>query len=61
MQSEKLLDFSIAVNEARIFVDPHEDGVWLSMAVRGGSAYATMSKDAARELIAALTAVVEAD
>jgi hypothetical protein len=59
MQSEKLLDFSIAVNEARIFVDPHEDGVWLSMAVRGGSAYATMSKEQARELVAALTAIVD--
>jgi hypothetical protein len=61
MQNEKLLDFSIAVNEARIFVDPHEDGVWLSMAVRGGSAYATMSKEQARELVAALMLVIEAD
>jgi hypothetical protein len=61
MQSEKLLDFSIAVNDARIFIDPHEDGVWISMAVRGGSAYATMSKDQAREMVAALMLVIESD
>jgi hypothetical protein len=61
MQSEKLLDFSIAVNDARIFIDPHEDGVWISMAVRGGSAYATMSKEKAREMVAALMLVIESD
>lgn len=55
------LEFSIAANESRIFVDPHEDGVWLSMNVRGGSAYTTMSKEAARELVAALMLVIEAD
>jgi hypothetical protein len=55
------LEFSIAANESRIFADSHEDGLWLSMSVRGGSAYTTMSKEAARELIAALTAIVEAE
>jgi hypothetical protein len=55
------LEFSIAANEARIFADSHEDGLWLSMNVRGGSAYTTMSKEAARELIAALMLIVEAE
>lgn len=55
------LEFSIAANDARIFADSHEDGLWLSMNVRGGSAYTTMSKDAARELIAALMMIVEAE
>jgi hypothetical protein len=61
MEVEKLLEFSVSANEARIFIDAHEDGVWLSMQVRGGSAYATMSKEKAREMVAALMLVIEAD
>lgn len=55
------LEFSLDINDARVFVDSFDNDVWLSIQVKGGSAYATMSKDKARELIAALTLIVEAD
>lgn len=57
----ELLEFVIKAHEANIFVDPHEDGVWISMQVRGGSAYTTMSKESAREMVAALTMIIEAE
>jgi len=55
------LEFSLDINDARVFVDSFDNDVWLSIQVKGGSAYATMSKDKARELIAALTLIVEAE
>ena len=53
------LEFSIKSRDGdRVFVDDHsEDGVWLSLSVRGGSAYTVMTKEQARELIAALEQV----
>jgi len=55
------LEFSLDINDARVFVDSFDNDVWLSIQVKGGSAYATMSKDKARELIAALMLIVEAE
>lgn len=55
------LEFSLDINDARVFVDSFDNDVWLSIQVKGGSAYATMSKEKARELIAALTLIVEAE
>lgn len=48
-----------ASNGANIFVDTHEDGVWLSLQVHGGSAYTSMTVEQARQLIAALQNVVD--
>lgn len=44
-----------------VFVDKYDDGVvWLSIQVRGGGAHTTLTTDQAREMIAALTRIVEA-
>ena len=52
-------EFSIKTEEARLFVDSWDDGgVWLSMQVRGGSAYTSMTREQAQELLKALTALV---
>jgi hypothetical protein len=43
-----------------VFVDRFDDGVWLSLQVQRGSANCVLTKDQARQLIAALTKVMEA-
>jgi hypothetical protein len=43
----------------RIFVEEHDgDKVWLSLAARNGSMFTVMTKEQAKELIAALQQVV---
>jgi len=45
-----------------VFVDKFDDGiVWLSVQVRGGGARTTLTTEQAKELIEALTRVVEAE
>ena len=52
-------EFSISSREGdRVFVDEHDDGVWLSLSVRGGSAYTVLTKEQAQELIAVLEEVI---
>jgi hydrogenase maturation factor len=41
-----------------LLVDDHEDGVWLHMYVANGSMFAVLSKEQAKELIAALQQVI---
>lgn len=44
-----------------VFVDKFDDGiVWLSLQVRGGGARTTLTTEQAKELIEALSRVVEA-
>jgi hypothetical protein len=44
-----------------VFVDKYDDGVvWLSLQVRGGGARTTLTTEQAKEMIAALTRIVEA-
>lgn len=43
-----------------IYVDKSDDDVWLSVNVRGGHTHVTLTKDQAKEMIEALTKVVEA-
>ena len=53
------LEFSIkSRNGDRVFVDEHDDGVWLSLSVQGGSAYTVLTKEQAKELFAALEQVI---
>ena len=55
------LEFSVSTNNGdRVFVDQY-DGVWLSMTVRPGSAYTTMSREAAAELLKALEAILASE
>ena len=49
-----------AEEDTTVFVDRFDDDVWLSLQIRRGSANCVLTKDQARELIAALTKVVEA-
>ena len=49
----------IKAQNSNILVDTHDDGVWLSLQVRGGSAYTSLTVEQARELIAALQNVVD--
>ena len=45
-----------------MFVDEYdENNIWLSMNVVGGRTHMTMTKDGAKELIAALTRILEAE
>ena len=44
-----------------VFVDKYDDGeVWLSIQVAGGRAHCTLTTEQAKEMIAALTRIVEA-
>jgi hypothetical protein len=43
-----------------VFVDKYDEGVWLSIQLSNGSANCTLSIEAAKEMIAALTRIVEA-
>lgn len=42
-----------------VFVDRHDGSVWLSIQHSGGNSYCTLSVEAAKEMIAALTRIVE--
>ena len=44
-----------------IYVDEADDDVWLSINVRGGHTHVTLTKDQARQMIKALTDIVEAE
>ena len=54
------LEFTINTRDNdRVFVDAYsEEGVWLSLATRGGSMFTMMTKEQAKELIDALQEVV---
>jgi hypothetical protein len=43
-----------------VFVDQFDDDVWLSVRADKGAAHGTLTKDQAKELIAALNRIVEA-
>ena len=43
-----------------IFVDKEDQEVWLSVNVRGGHTHVTISKDQAKDMIAALIRIVDA-
>jgi type IV pilus biogenesis protein CpaD/CtpE len=43
-----------------VFLDKHDESVWLSIQLPNGSANCTLSIEAAKEMIAALTRIVEA-
>lgn len=56
-------NFSIKVSEGerRLFIDTYEDaGVWLSLSVRGGSAYCSLTIEEAEKVVNALQRVIEA-
>ena len=55
-------EFSISANEGnRVFVDAYDDGIWLSMTVRGGSAYTTMTREQAKEMLKALETILASE
>lgn len=54
-------EFMIQHGEDRnnLSVSEHEGGVWLSLHIRGGHISTTMTKDQAKQLIEALSQLVE--
>ena len=44
--------------QVRISVDQYDEGVWLSLQVRGGSAYAVMTRAEAEQMLAGLQAIL---
>jgi hypothetical protein len=44
-----------------IFVDKEDQDIWLSVNVRGGHTHVTIPKDQAKDMIAALIRIVEAE
>ncbi len=62
MSDKTELEFSVSTFDGdRVFVEPFDDGVWLAIHHRRGTANTTLSKSQAREMIAALMLIVEAD
>jgi hypothetical protein len=61
--SEKTdLEFSVSNAEGgRVFFEQFDDGVWLAIHHRRGTANTVLTKAQAREMIAALMLIVEAD
>jgi t-SNARE complex subunit (syntaxin) len=61
--SEKTdLEFSVSNADGdRVFVEQFDDGVWLAIHHRRGTANTVLTKAQAREMIAALMLIVEAD
>jgi len=58
-------DFNTRINGADssqyIYVDKHDDEVWISSNVRGGHTHVVISKEQAKDMIAALIRIVEAE
>jgi hypothetical protein len=62
MSDKTELEFSVStIDGDRVFVEQFDDGVWLAIHHRRGTANTTLSKEQAREMIAALMLIVEAD
>lgn len=62
MTSDKLTTRINGTRDSYIFVDKLEDNtVWINANVRDGGVRITMSMDQAKEMIAALTRIVEAE
>ena len=40
-----------ANSQRNVFVDLHEDGIWLSITVNGGGAYCTIPRDQAQKMV----------
>ena len=54
------MEFTVEAQEdgERVFADKYDDGVWLSIHIRRGSASTVLTTAQAQELIHALTALV---
>ena len=50
----------IPAENADIFVDEHEEGVWLSIQTRQGSAFCTIKPEQAKAMLIALQNILEA-
>lgn len=55
------LEFLIKTHEGKhnVRVSPSDEGVWLSLGMSGCNAYTAMTLDEAKQLINALTTIVE--
>ena len=55
------MEFVIKTHEGNhtIRVSPYDEDVWMGLAMSGCNAYTHMTKDEAKKLIKALTAIVE--
>ena len=49
----------IHAENANVFVDEHEDGVWLSIQTMQGSAFCTIKPDQAKAMLVALQNILE--
>ena len=58
----KELEFLIKTHEGKhnVRISANDDGVWFSLFMSGCNAYTTMTLDEAKQLIHALTTIVEA-
>ena len=55
------LEFKITIDHStKVSLDQFDDGVWLHILTRNGTMYTTMTIDQAKEMIEALTKIVEA-
>jgi hypothetical protein len=54
------LQVAIKTDGVTVNVDKFDEGVWLSLQLRRGSAHTTMTVEQAKQLIAALQNVVDA-
>jgi hypothetical protein len=55
------LEFKITIDHStKVSIDQFDDGVWLHILTRNGTMYTTMTIEHAKEMIEALTRIVEA-
>ena len=57
------LETRIETNRRRRFIhiDAHDDGVWLNVVVEAARCHVTLTKDQAKDMIAALIRIVDAE
>lgn len=64
MTTQKDIEHIIKIGDPlglkKIFIDAYDDGVWFSMALPNGSAYITLTIEEAKQVVEALTAVINA-
>lgn len=64
MTTQTDIEYTVKIGDPfqfkKIFINSHDDGVWFSMALPNGSAYITLTIDEAKQVVEALTAVINA-
>jgi hypothetical protein len=61
MTEELAFRIHTTLEHQRVYCDKHDDGVWLSMSIRGASCYVTITKDQAKVLADGLQKIIDSE